>query len=154
MDGESTTSHSRALRKGRQSLPFQTYLITAVTHDRVPVFKDMWAGREVVQVLRRYQASAETLCYVIMPDHIHWLFNLFPGYTLSKIVGGVKQHSALQVNRYFNRNGRLWQDGFHDRALRREEDLKAMARYVVANPLRAGLVGHIGDYPLWDAVWL
>jgi len=29
-----------------------------------------------------------------------------------------------------------------------------MARYIVANPLRAGLVERIGDYPLWDATWL
>jgi hypothetical protein len=29
-----------------------------------------------------------------------------------------------------------------------------VARYIVANPLRAGLVEHLGDYPLWDAVWL
>jgi REP element-mobilizing transposase RayT len=53
-----------------------------------------------------------------------------------------------------NRCGRLWQPGYHDHALRREEDLVATARYLVANPLRAGLVQHIGDYPLWDAVWL
>lgn len=49
---------------------------------------------------------------------------------------------------------RVWQRGFHDRALRQEEDLIATARYVVANPLRAGLVDRIGDYPWWDAVWL
>ncbi|KFN46779.1 hypothetical protein N790_08155 [Arenimonas malthae CC-JY-1] len=24
----------------------------------------------------------------------------------------------------------------------------------MANPLRAGLVADIGDYPFWDAVWL
>jgi hypothetical protein len=29
-----------------------------------------------------------------------------------------------------------------------------LARYIVANPLRAGLVEHLGDYPHWDAVWL
>jgi hypothetical protein len=29
-----------------------------------------------------------------------------------------------------------------------------MARYVVANPLRAGLVQKLGDYPLWDAIWV
>jgi hypothetical protein len=33
-------------------------------------------------------------------------------------------------------------------------DLQSVARYIVANPLRAGLVKHLGDYPLWDAIWL
>ena len=48
----------------------------------------------------------------------------------------------------------VWQQGFHDRALRREDDLVKVARYVVANPLRAGLVRKYGDYPLWDAIWV
>ncbi|MCF6281296.1 MAG: hypothetical protein L3J28_03650 [Candidatus Polarisedimenticolaceae bacterium] len=42
----------------------------------------------------------------------------------------------------------------HDRAIRKEEDLVAIARYIVANPLRAGLVKSIKDYPHWDCVWL
>ncbi|MFV3290267.1 transposase, partial [Pseudomonas sp. NY11955] len=29
-----------------------------------------------------------------------------------------------------------------------------VARYIVANPIRAGLVSRVGDYPHWDAVWL
>ncbi|MNN82247.1 hypothetical protein D3C81_1991650 [compost metagenome] len=52
------------------------------------------------------------------------------------------------------RKGSLWQQGYHDRALRRDEDLVKLARYVVANPLRAGLVEKLGDYPLWDAIWV
>jgi hypothetical protein len=38
--------------------------------------------------------------------------------------------------------------------LRRQDDVRAVARYIVANPLRAGLVRDIGDYSHWDAVWL
>ncbi|MDZ7662774.1 REP-associated tyrosine transposase [Thiohalophilus sp.] len=154
MDGKQKTPHSRNLRKGRYSSPFQVYLITAVTWNRMPVFADIWAGRRVVQIMRDYQRSAETLCYVVMPDHFHWLFRLLPGFSLVQVVGGVKRNSTCRVNRYLNRQARLWQDGFHDRALRRDEDMKAMARYIVANPLRAGLVSDIGDYPLWDAAWL
>ena len=29
-----------------------------------------------------------------------------------------------------------------------------VARYVIANPKRAGLVERVGDYPYWDAIWL
>jgi hypothetical protein len=29
-----------------------------------------------------------------------------------------------------------------------------VARYIVYNPVRAGLVSRIGDYPHWDAVWV
>jgi hypothetical protein len=48
----------------------------------------------------------------------------------------------------------VWQTGYHDHALRREEDIVQVSRYVVANPLRAGLVELLGDYPLWDAAFL
>jgi len=48
----------------------------------------------------------------------------------------------------------VWQRGFHDHAVRREEDLQALARYVVANPVRAGLVQRTGLYPHWDAIWV
>ena len=34
------------------------------------------------------------------------------------------------------------------------EDIKALSRYIVANPLRAGLVENIGEYSHWDAIWL
>ncbi|MFP3408382.1 transposase, partial [Pseudomonas sp. SIMBA_065] len=48
----------------------------------------------------------------------------------------------------------IWQPGYQDHALRREERLVHVARYIVANPLRAGLVKSVRDYPHWDAVWL
>jgi putative transposase len=48
----------------------------------------------------------------------------------------------------------VWQPSFFDRALRWEEDIQAVARYIVANPLRAGLVTSLRVYPLWDAIWL
>lgn len=50
--------------------------------------------------------------------------------------------------------GPLWQNGFHDRAIRNESDLLPAARYVIANPIRAGLVSSVCDYPYWNAKWL
>jgi REP element-mobilizing transposase RayT len=66
----------------------------------------------------------------------------------------LKSRTAIALNRSTGRSGTVWQSGFHDHALRREEDLKATARYLVANPLRAGLVKSLRDYPFWNAVWL
>ncbi|MEJ1380959.1 MAG: transposase, partial [Candidatus Sedimenticola sp. (ex Thyasira tokunagai)] len=63
-------------------------------------------------------------------------------------VAAVKSVSARHLG------GGVWQAGFHDHALRREEDIIGVARYVVANPMRAGLADRVGDYPHWDAAWL
>ena len=48
----------------------------------------------------------------------------------------------------------VWQPNYHDHAVRQDEDMRKMARYIVANPLTANLVERLGDYSLWDAVWL
>lgn len=88
-----------------------------------------------------------------MPDHFHWLIELQDG-SLSGLMQRIKSLSTKAVSLSTGRKISLWQRGFHDRALRREEDLVKLARYVVANPLRAELVEKLGDYPLWDAIWV
>jgi len=146
---------SYRLRTGRHCEENQIYLLTANILGREPVFKDYGLGRLVVHQFRQAQEEgfADTLAWVVMPDHFHWLIQLQKG-TLGQLMCQVKSLSTRSVNTASGRSGGLWQQGFHDHALRREEDLVKLARYVVANPLRAGLVEKLGDYPLWDAVWV
>jgi hypothetical protein len=37
--------------------------------------------------------------------------------------------------------------------LRTDEDLVAVAEYVIHNPIRAGLVARVADHPLWSSIW-
>ena len=144
------------LLKGRASVTGQIYLVTTVTSGRERLFTNLCYGRIVVRALHceTTAARAATLAYVVMPDHLHWLVQLNAGGDLSDVVKRVKARSAFQINRTRESSRAVWQPKFHDHALRREEDLQAVARYVVRNPLRAGLVRRINDYPLWDAVWV
>ena len=89
-----------------------------------------------------------------MPDHLHWLVQLGEGGELATVMKLFKARSARAVNRTLGRSAPIWQRAYHDHALRHDENLRQAARYVVGNPWRAGRVSHIGDYPLWDAVWL
>ena len=41
----------------------------------------------------------------------------------------------------------LWQEGFYDRILRSQECTRSVARYILANPVRAGLVRHPRAWP-------
>ncbi|GEN29455.1 hypothetical protein HVA01_31010 [Halovibrio variabilis] len=124
------------------------YLVTVATQKRCPhflTFEDACcASRSFYHP--RVADSATTLSFVVMPDHIHWLL-LLNG-KLSEAVRCYKSYVSLGVGE------RIWQDGFHDRMIRQEEDLKAVARYIVGNPLRAGLVSNINHYSFWDAAWL
>ena len=142
------------LRMGRYSAAGQIYMITTITANRACRFTDFNHGRQVVQSLRAAIPSAETLAFVVMPDHLHWLMQLNQRYSLAQTVQFVKSTSARNLNRLTGASGSLWSKGYFEHALRQEEDVIDCARYIVANPLRAGLVSSIGEYPLWDAMWL
>lgn len=144
------------LRKGRLSKTGQVYFITTVTDNRQTFFHCFQTARLVVLEMRRVESEnrIRSLAWVLMPDHLHWLFVLQDNIRLSDTMKAFKARSALGVNRFLTRTGAVWQRAYYDHALRKEEDIKGIARYMIANPLRAGLVTNIGDYPLWDAVWL
>ena len=149
--------HSRKLRIGRHSEPNGVYLITTATHMRRPLFKDFMLGRIVIKSMQTFHQKGylNSLAYVVMPDHAHWLFQLNDRKSLAETMRQFKGYSAFKVNKAMNISYiKVWQSGYHDHALREEEDIKNIARYMIANPLRAGLAEHIGDYPLWDAAWL
>lgn len=147
--------HGRDLRKGRLSLPGQTYILTCVTLNRAALFAEWPAASTLAQEIHWIGQSdvIDSLAWVIMPDHLHWLVQLKTG-SLSQLMQRLKSRSAVATNATRRTHGAIWQKGFHDRAIRDEEDLRNVARYIVANPLRAGLVNRLGDYPFWDAVWL
>lgn len=150
MPGES------ALRKGRCSLPGHAYFVTFTTWRRKPWFCDWEKGCAMSRLLAAsdHWRGARLLAWVLMPDHWHGLLVLQPEATLSGSLRLAKGASARAFNAHLGRKGPVWGAGFHDRAVRREEGLRAAARYLVANPLRAGLVQRVGDYPFWDAAWL
>ncbi|WP_022964489.1 REP-associated tyrosine transposase [Halopseudomonas pelagia] len=140
---------SHRLRLGRTSESGRFYLLTTVTRQRNPVFSDLHAARALIRILARQHKVGKVASYafVVMPDHLHWLVQLQDD-RLDLLMHRVKSISSRQI-------GQLrWQAGFHDHALRREADLRKAARYIIANPLRAGLVDSVGDYPHWDALWL
>jgi putative transposase len=145
-----------ALRRGRHSLQHHVYCITTVTRDRRPLFADITVARLLIHELRRLHEHGYTtsLAWVVMPDHLHWLIQLNERWPLPRVVKTIKARSALTINRYLSQHGSIWQRAYHDRAARRDEDIRQLARYIVANPLRAGLVRKIGDYPHWDCIWM
>ena len=73
---------------------------------------------------------------------------------LSRVVKTLKARSALTINRQLGQNGSIWQRAYYDRAARKDEDIREIARFIIANPLRAGLAQNIGDYPHWDCIWM
>jgi REP element-mobilizing transposase RayT len=138
------------LRRGRASISGQAYHIIATTLQRTPVFSDFRRARIAIRVLMDEDklGAVSTLAFVLMPDHLHWLIELGDRADMRNVVGRVKSLIARRLD------GAIWQPGFYDHALRKDEDIATVARYIVANPVRAGLVSKLGDYPHWDAIWM
>lgn len=147
--------HGHKLRIGRYSEIGWIYMVTTVTRGRKPIFADWYSGCACARVLHHFPtvASVTSLSWVVMPDHVHWLFSLDDG-TLDNVMRRFKTYSARSVNNVRCKDGPIWQKGYHDHAVRRQEDLRTLARYIIANPVRAGLCGRVGDYPFWDVAWL
>ncbi|MFI4861337.1 MAG: REP-associated tyrosine transposase [Phycisphaerales bacterium JB063] len=84
---------------------------------------------------------------VVMPDHVHLIFQPRDEYSLSRVMKGIKGVSAKLVNAARSTRGTFWQDEYHDRILRSEDELIEKAGYLLANPARAGLVKPGEPYP-------
>ncbi|MEM1080976.1 MAG: transposase [Pseudomonadota bacterium] len=149
-----TKHRGHLLRKGRHSESGRPYLITAVCSDRKSVFDSLSAGRCLAVSIGELEPHAKTWCFVAMPDHFHWLMEPVADQTISACVQRLKSLTTRRLRQSKVWCDAVWQRGFHDHAVREPEDLKSLARYVIANPVRAGLVERIGDYPHWDAAWL
>ena len=144
------------LRKGRFSEANRSYFVTTVTHERERLFDDLYCARIVINAMKELddQDFVCSLSWVVMHDHLHWLFQLGDKASLSIVMKRLKATSARSINKHLGRQGSVWQKAYHDRAVRDGEDIRQLARYIVGNPLRAGLVGDLGGYSHWDAVWL
>ncbi|MEL1265357.1 REP-associated tyrosine transposase [Pseudoxanthomonas putridarboris] len=145
-----------ALRTGRVSLTGQVYLVTFTTKDRACLFADHEAACIMARAITdaRLWYRSRLLAWVLMPDHWHGLVELGPMDSLSVCVQKLKSNTARVLRSKMPGFPDVWAPSFHDRALRSDENLLAAARYVIANPLRAGLTQSVRCYPYWNAVWL
>jgi putative transposase len=147
--------HHCRLRKGRCSLDGQPYMVTFTTQGRAPVFTQPDIARiaSIALTDARLWRHADLLAWVLMPDHWHGLIALRGG-PLSRSVQRLKCNTARSANQARRASSHVWAPAFHDHALRKDEDIVQAARYIVMNPIRAGLATRLGDYPYWNCVWL
>jgi putative transposase len=81
-----------------------------------------------------------------MPDHLHLLIEgCAPSADVRMWAGGFRQRTGYAYRRLCGT--RLWQDGYFDRVLRDEERTFDVVRYVIENPVRAGLCADARRYP-------
>jgi REP element-mobilizing transposase RayT len=81
-----------------------------------------------------------------MPDHAHLLVaGLTVDADLRAFVHRAKQLSGYAYAARFHET--LWMKGYYERVLRPSESLQAIARYILENPVRAGIADSASEYP-------
>ena len=81
-----------------------------------------------------------------MPDHVHLLVEGADlDSDLERFVHATKQYSGFVYAR--RAATRLWQQSYYDHALRDDESTRRAVRYIIENPIRAGLAQRVDDYP-------
>ena len=128
------------------------FFVTICASERRPTL----ANRQTYEILRAHLGVAAERTgwrvgrFVVMPDHVH-LFCVGDGTQtakpLSRFIAGFKQWSAKALIGALGFAAPVWQKQFFDHLLRSGESYEGKWRYVVENPVRAGLVRNAEDWP-------
>lgn len=107
---------------------------------------------EIVQkALLHFDAERYRLiAWCIMPNHVHVLFETFPGHPIGEVIHSWKTFTARGINKLHGQSGPLWQDDYFDTFMRDDEHLAAEVAYIERNPVNAGLVKHATHWP-WSS---
>jgi putative transposase len=124
------------------------YFLTICSKNRERVFMTRAPVDLVIAQLLRTADEKQfaIVSYCFMPDHLHMLIEgMTPDAQMKEFIRVFKQRSAFHWKSVFGTE--LWQRGYFERVLRSDESTIEVARYILANPLRAGMVNVIEDYP-------
>ncbi|NOT27616.1 MAG: transposase [Acidobacteria bacterium] len=124
------------------------YVLTFCTHERRRLF--VMADCVAVVYLQFLRAAAGSqmaiLAYCFMPDHVHLLIEGLSDDSDGRLfIARAKQLSGFHFQKQFGVS--LWQRYGFEHTLRDDEDALSVARYVLENPVRAGIVRQVQDYP-------
>jgi putative DNA methylase len=86
------------------------------------------------------------IAWCVMPNHVHALLALRPGYRLDRIIHSWKSYTAKEANRLLQRGGGFWAREYFDRFMRDSDHLARTAAYIEANPVKAGLCESVSDW--------
>jgi REP element-mobilizing transposase RayT len=118
------------------------YFVTTNVYNRQKLFSNPQIPGIVLSALffLREEGYYRLYSFVIMPDHLHIIMLPQESKTVSQIMHSLKTYTAKIINDLLGRSGKVWQDGFCERIIRTESDLREKASYIETNPVRAKLV--------------
>ncbi|MGB6874367.1 MAG: transposase [Dehalococcoidia bacterium] len=122
--------------------------VTITTKGKQAIFSHRNVAQNFVALLRIIckENSIPLYAYCVMPDHVHLLVSASETKGIIEFVRETKSLSTRLAWQH-GYKGPIWQRSFYDHFLRRDEDCMLVAKYIVGNPVRKGIVEHWQDYP-------
>lgn len=140
------------LEDSRYAQPGQPCFFTIRCAPGRPFTEGRYAGIAVDCLLEQQQkSSCRVDVYCIMPDHVHLIVT--PEEETASSLLFVQQFKGWcsRELRLAGWTGDVWQKRSYDHLLRRDEDVRAIAAYILANPVRRNLCSSPEEYP-WSGL--
>ena len=144
-------------RNARQLSSTGIYHVMLRGINKERIFHDRNDYRHFLNILQdcKELVPVTILAYCLMPNHIHLLIKTEDG-SLSSAMKRIGIRYAAWFNAKYHRVGHLFQDRFRSEPVETDQYFKTVVRYILQNPIKAGLEPVIGAYP-WssyqDCVW-
>jgi REP element-mobilizing transposase RayT len=126
---------------------------TLCIKDRVQLFKSPSAVNVFINILKSQvkESSCIIPVYCFMPDHQHLIVTGTDSTSgVLDFIKAYKQKTGYWLSQ--NLSSASWQKDFFDHIIRKDEGLVNIARYILDNPVRKGLVDNWQEYPFKGAI--
>ncbi len=138
-------------RKPRLEIAGYYHIINRGVEQRV-VFTEMEDYEYFIELLcfqsKNYGVTIHNYC--LMSNHYHLLVEIHHE-NLSKFMRQLNSNYAIYFNKKYKRVGHLWQGRFKSWYVTDEAYLYTLILYIEQNPLKAGMVKNVTDYPYSSA---
>lgn len=122
--------------------------ITQRGNNRAQVFFDDEDRTFYLSTLQKYarQYKVDIWAYCLMTNHVHFVAVPREDFSLARGIGLTNLVYTQYLNRKFGNTGRVWQNRFFSCPVETDTYLWAVIRYVVNNPVKAGMTERAVEY--------
>lgn len=140
------------MSRGLRPIAINTvYHAIARGNNRDALFLSDMDRQTYLRLWRKYSRELEfdIYAYVLMTNHVHWLIRA-GRVPISTIIQAIHSVYARIFNQTHNRVGHVFQGRFESKVCTDEKYILSLCRYIHRNPLEAGLVKNLLEYP-WSS---
>jgi REP element-mobilizing transposase RayT len=134
-------------RGDRKDIPKTIHHVIQRGNNRNYIYENTRDKQEFLSILRDalQKYKADLLQYVLMDNHYHLLVQI-GDQPLAQLLWYLNRHYTIYYNKRYNRIGTIYGGRYKSYLMTERAKLYSTIRYIVRNPVKAGMVSHASDY--------